>query len=230
MHIAFYARGASGSLGEIPDYHLATGSGPIFDEIRLLHFSFAPDPDSLPPDSEIVSILDANKPYTGPISNLEVARKLVTDPDRNAGRLTSSFYMGQAHFNGKGIMAKLGELVLPGETLHYLREEVLQKSPRGRRYLYDYSANIRFVQLERAMLSRYAALIPQIKRAADIFKEQKDSEPIITPETVDLISDLIDDHRDKGDAGFAELLDRLEVDLAGLSGKKREDFLTYLMN
>jgi len=82
---------------KVPEYQLRLTGFLTLDEIRLIHFSFAPSSDLLPPSSEIFVVVnetDLLPAVNAADSDLEIARQLFTDSSRNAGRFLSTYYMG----------------------------------------------------------------------------------------------------------------------------------------
>jgi hypothetical protein len=226
-YLALYEH-VAGKMVAIPQYHLEVNGALEIDDLRLLHFSFAESAETIPTSSEITLVRNEviAPELSGKLMDDRLKIQLLTDSDRNAGRFTSPYFMGRSFFEGTDL--GLGDLVIPSEQIHYLRDEVLMKSTRGLEYI---RGMYRFGSLQKKtpdLLVNYAGLIPQVVRITEVLRHGNGSTTVIDESTAQIIIEIIGRHRDIHNPNFQEFLDLLETDTEVLAGKTKSDLLAFL--
>jgi len=214
-----------------PGYRLPYRGDPDGDELRLLHLSFAPSHDRLPERSELVVIVNEEDPRPPQEkSDDELALRILTDPERNAGRFASALYNGGEYFRTGRVSVRLGPLDVPSEDFRFIRDEVLEKSRRGRQYIYDLYKYGHLAKRAPGNLAAYARLVPEILAAIDRLRAGPEQSIVLDHGLADALRAIITTHQTTSNPGFARALDRLEVDIDFLEGKTKRECLEYLMH
>jgi len=226
-YLALYEQ-VAGKIVPLPQYHMKLSGALILDDLRLLHFAFADSAETLPIATEIVLVRNEEiaAELQGKITDDRLRLQLITDSERNAGRFTSTYFMGQSYFSGTDL--GIADLVIPREQVFYLRDEVLMDTKKGQEYI---RGIYHFGSLHKKspdLIVKYADLIPRVQRIAETLEHGIGSATVLDQAAAAKINEIIGRHRDISDPQFQEFLDHLEADLEALVGKTKNDLLAYL--